>query len=169
MNLSISSVWLPFRISNRKRQNWRHQNLDAQNRLTIQPLSKNHYKSRFLRGSVCTVRLAAYQIFWTKKEKTDAMVDQNLDAQNHPDDSAPFNKSLRIHVTVWICLYHLPGCLSEFQTRKNKTDAMLDQNLHSEPRRFSPFQWITTNPGYSMNPSIPSARLPIRILNKKKT
>ena len=96
------------------------QNLDTQNRLTIQPLSKSHYKSRFLRGSVCTVRLAAYQIFWTKKEKTDAMVDQNLDAQNHPDDSAPFNKSLRIQVTAQFHLYRLPGCLSEFELKKMK-------------------------------------------------
>ena len=36
------------------------------------------------------------------------------------------------------------------------------------PRQFSPFQWITTNPGYCVNPSILSARLSIRILNKKR-
>ena len=45
------------------------QNLDFQNCLMIQPLSKNHYKSRFLRGSVCTVCPAAYQNFEQKKMK----------------------------------------------------------------------------------------------------
>ena len=57
------------------------------------------------------------------------MVDQNQDAQNHPDDSAPFNESLQNQVTVWIRQYCLPGWLSEFRTNKDKIDATVDQNL----------------------------------------
>ena len=54
------------------------------------------------------------------------MVDQNLDAKNRPDDSAPFNKLLQILVSAWIRLYRLPRFQSEFQTRKDKTDPMVD-------------------------------------------
>ena len=76
-----------------------------------------------------------------KKTKLKAKVDHNLDAQSRPNNSAPFNKSLRIQVTVWIHLYRLPGCLSEFYTKKDDTDAMMDQNLDAQirPNNLAPF------------------------------
>ena len=60
--------------------------------LTIQPLSTNHYKSRLLCEFIYTICPAVYQNF--EQDETDATVDKNLDAQNHPDDLAPFNKLL---------------------------------------------------------------------------
>ena len=70
------------------------------------------------------------------------MVNQNLDAQNCPDNLAPFNESLQNQVTVWIRLYCLPGCLSEFWTKKDETDAMEDQNLDAQncPNDSAPFK-----------------------------
>ena len=113
----------------------------------------DHYKSRLLPESVYT----GCQNFKQKKmQKTDAMVDQNLDAHNRPNDSAPFNDSLQIQVN--------------FEQKKDKTEGHGGpQSKSSEPsRQFSPFQQITTNPGYCMNLSLPSAQLPIRISNKKR-
>ena len=117
------------------------QNLDAQNR----PDNSAPFNES-LQNQV-TVWICLYFLpgclseFQTKKDETDAMVNQNLDAQNCPDNSAPFNKSLWNQVTVWIRLYCLPGCLSEFRTKKYKTDAMEDQNLDTQncPDNLAPF------------------------------
>ena len=61
--------------------------------ISIRP--SDHYQSRLPRESVYTVCPAANQ-----KDKTDATVDQNLDAQNRLNNSAPFNEPLRIQVTA---------------------------------------------------------------------
>ena len=98
-----------------------------------------------------------------------ATLDQNLDAQNRPDNSALFNESLILmQFTVWTRLYCLSGCLSEFEKKDNWCHGGPESRCSELPQQFSSVQRITKNPGYCMNPSILSARLPIRILNKKR-
>ena len=58
---------------------------------------------------------------------------------DNPDDSAPFNKSLQIQVTVWIHLYHLPGRLSELWTRRNRCHGGQESWRSEPPRRLSLF------------------------------
>ena len=57
-------------------------------------------------------------------QKTDAMVDQNLDAHNRPNNSAPFNNSLQIQVI--------------FKQKKTKLKATVDQNLDAQNRPDNP-------------------------------
>ena len=135
------------------------QNLDAQNR-PDNSASFNESLQNQVTAWIRPYRLpSCLSEYWTKTAKTDTTVDQNLGTQNQPNNSAPFNKSLQILVTALICLYRLPGCLSEFWTKKrcNWCQGGAGSRCLEPPRRFSPFQWITTNPGYCVNLSIPSA------------
>ena len=92
-------------------------------------------------------------------------MDQNLDAQNRPDDPALFNESLLRESVYTVCL----AAYQNFEQKKQNWRHGGPESRRSEPpRRFSPFQQITTNPGYCVNSSIPSAQLPIRTLNKKR-
>ena len=91
------------------------------------------------------------------------MVDQNLDPQNYPNNSTNIYKSRLLCESICsVC----PTAYQNFiQKRRHWRHGRPESRRSDPPQRFSPFQQITTNPGYCVIPSIPSARLPIRILN----
>ena len=62
-----------------------------------------------------------------------------------------------------------PAAYQNFEKkRQNWSYGKPESRRLEPPQQFIPFQRITTKPGYCVNPSITSARLPIKILNKKR-
>ena len=122
MNPSILSAALPIRISNKKRQNWPHGGLEC----------KSSEPPRW------------FSPFWQ--------------ITTHPGYCV--NPSIP---SAWLPIRILN------KKKWNWRHGGPESRRSVPPQRFSPFQQITTNPGYCMNQSIPSARLPIRILHKIKT